>query len=103
MVRSEMTSKILRLAGPCRLAKQVRVRTGTDKNDFSFCDIPNQEPVGFDMAFPVPSILAGKPVCVLAGRQRVFTREHRHDVIQLRNLLAPLFHELPIALELCGR
>ena len=92
-------------AGPhgAGLTKQVRVCTGTDKYDLSLCGIPEQEPVRFDVALPVPSILAGEPVCVVAGRQGVFTRKHRHDPIQLCNFLAPLFHELPVAFELRSR
>ncbi len=65
--------------------------------------VPDQQPIRPDVALPVPSILASEPVCVVAGRQGVFTREHRHDVIELRNFLAPLIHELPIAFELRGR
>ena len=76
---------------------------GATKYDVRVGGVPDQKPIRFDVALPVPSILAGKSVCVAAGRQGIFTREHRHDPIQFRNFLAPPFHELPIAFELRGR
>ena len=88
------------------ISKQIAVTAGADelKDQHIMVNLVNKQPVGLDMAFAHPDVIAGidKRMIPVPFGERLLVDEISNDLLQLSRIAAALDGKLIITLELPG-
>ena len=83
------------------LLEQVRVGARSHEYDFLVGGVvPNEQEIGFDMAFPMPLVVPAQHVRLVTRFERFPVDKLRHYFVEMRDVPASFFGPLSILLEL---